>query len=118
MLKLVKGRIMENLIEMIDNESLEKISHDYIQSKLDEYEEVMMIITPMIMSEDDGVSLATFIESSALTYDLKYTIIILSDEVVHEKVLDIIPNLSTYPTTMLAKDGEFYKVLEDNFFES
>ena len=106
---------MANVVEMIDHESLEKISHDYIQSRLDEYKEVMIIIARMVMSVDDGVNLASFIEASALTYDLKYTILILSDEVVEEKILDIIPNFSTYPTTMIAKNGEFYKVLEDNF---
>jgi len=51
-----------------------------------------------------------------LTYDLKYTVFILSDEAVEGKILDI-PNFSTYPTTIIAKDGEFYRVLEDNFFE-
>jgi len=77
----------------------------------------MLIVTPMVMSEDDGVSLGAFVEASVITYDLKYTILILSDEVVHEKVLEIIPNLSSYPTTMIARDGEFYKLIEDDFFQ-
>jgi len=108
---------MGNLVEMIDCESLEKISNEYIQSKLDEYKEVMMIITQKVMSTEDGLKLAAFIKASEETYHLKYTIIILSDKITEEKILNIFPNFSVYPTTLVAKDGEFFRVIEENFFE-
>lgn len=108
---------MGNLVEMIDCESVEKISHEYIQSKLDEYKEVMMIITQKVMSIEDGLKLAAFTKASEETYHLKYTIIILSDEIIEEKILDVFPNFSAYPTTIVAKDGKFFRVIEENFFE-
>jgi len=108
---------MENLVEMIDSESLEKISHEYIQSKLDEYKEVMLIIIQKVMSVEDGVKLAAFTKASEEVYHLKYTIIILSDEIIEEKILDIFPDFSAYPTTIVAKDGEFFRVIDENFFQ-
>ena len=107
------------MVELINQTDYkEKITENYIQSKLNEYKEVMLLIVDESMYKEKMNNINAFIEAAKDTYSLKYTMVVISNDNIKKSIINIFPDFSKYPTTIISKDGDFFRVLEEDFFNN